>query len=442
MISVIGRVTRNSNFSGLQIKHLTECLTGLTLKSAPAVLSTHQQSRPSTTSFFNKLPAENIWKGVTSVSNAGRKRGRASGGRKKISKNLNRGQIIGIGKANILWPGLNAPVIRGKELVQRQKLPEDPEREAKLIKIRSEMGVFRPLKLSPIERGWSGAKMPGRSVGPPDPVGEDNFEGFDTRVIEYKSVFNMTGNLGRKRQISAFVVAGNGQGMAGFALGKAIEGRVAMTTAKNRAGQKLIFIERFNNHTVMHDFFTQFGKTKIFVKKMHEGYGLVCHRAIKTVCQVIGIKDLHAKVEGPTNVQHIVKAFFLGLLQQKTHEQLAEETGLHLVEFRKENQDYPVVMASPQTCRENLRDTPDFLQYVMNNRVVLERKKWPPFFAEYRGYKRYLWLCEKRRTHHKSRLQMMAEYGEVRSFLGEKHPECAIDHHIKTRNKAKEDEQQ
>jgi len=49
---------------------------------------------------------------------------------------------------------------------------------------------------------------------------------------------------------------------------------------------------------------------------MPEGYGLVCHRALKTCCEVIGIKDLHAKVEGPTNLQHIIKAFFIGLLQQ------------------------------------------------------------------------------------------------------------------------------
>lgn len=67
---------------------------------------------------------------------------------------------------------------------------------------------------------------------------------------------------------------------------------------------------------VYHDFFTQFGTTKIYVKKKNEGYGLICHRAIKTICQVVGIKDLYAKIEGPTNVQNITKAFFLGLLQQ------------------------------------------------------------------------------------------------------------------------------
>lgn len=68
--------------------------------------------------------------------------------------------------------------------------------------------------------------------------------------------------------------------------------------------------------TVFHDFFTQFGSTKIYVSQKPEGYGLVCHRAIKTICETIGIKNLHAKVEGSTNVNHICKAFFLGLLKQ------------------------------------------------------------------------------------------------------------------------------
>lgn len=83
------------------------------------------------------------------------------------------------------------PVLRGRELVQQQKLPEDPEREKKLIKLRDDMGHFRPLKLSPIERGWSGTKMPGRSIGPPDPVGEGKNTGlfsvicFDANLYEF-----------------------------------------------------------------------------------------------------------------------------------------------------------------------------------------------------------------------------------------------------------------
>lgn len=71
------------------------------------------------------VTADQLWKGCTSVSNAGKKRGRAKRiGRKK---DLNRGQVIGVGKTNMLWPGLNAPIIRGKELVKQQKLPDNPD---------------------------------------------------------------------------------------------------------------------------------------------------------------------------------------------------------------------------------------------------------------------------------------------------------------------------
>ncbi len=50
---------------------------------------------------------------MTTVSHAGRRRGRGKGASKKIAKDLNKGQVIGIGKKNVIWPGLNAPILNG-----------------------------------------------------------------------------------------------------------------------------------------------------------------------------------------------------------------------------------------------------------------------------------------------------------------------------------------
>lgn len=72
------------------------------------------------------VSAEQLWKGVSSVSNAGKKRGRGKSVMRP--RDLNRGQIIGVGKINMVWPGLSAPIIKGKELVQHVQLPNDPER--------------------------------------------------------------------------------------------------------------------------------------------------------------------------------------------------------------------------------------------------------------------------------------------------------------------------
>lgn len=72
----------------------------------------------------------------------------------------------------MVWPGLNSPIIQGKELVQQKKVPEDPEYMSKLIALRDKMGAIKSQRLSPLERGWSSTKLPGRSIGAPDPVGE------------------------------------------------------------------------------------------------------------------------------------------------------------------------------------------------------------------------------------------------------------------------------
>ena len=70
----------------------------------------------------------------------------------------------------MIWPGLNAPILRGKELVTQEQLPEDKDRQEKLIKMRDQQNFFRREKISPLDRGWSGPKLSGRSIGPPDPI--------------------------------------------------------------------------------------------------------------------------------------------------------------------------------------------------------------------------------------------------------------------------------
>jgi len=380
------------------------------------------------TSFFNRVTAAQLWKGVTSVSNAGRKRGRGKGVGRKIAKDLNKGQVIGFGKINMVWPGLNAPVIQGKELVEQRELPPDTEREAKILKMRDSMGVFRPLRLSPLERGWSGTKMHGRSIGPPDPIGQDAFEGFDTKVLEMKTVTCMDGNIGRRKRFSVLAFTGNKNGLAGFAIGKCPDGRVAMRRAKNRAGQKLVYIERFQEHTVLHDFFTQFGATKIYVYKKYDGFGLVCHRAIKTMCEVIGIKDLYAKIEGSVNVQNMVKAFMLGLLRQKTYQQIADQKKLFLVEQRAENMYMPTVLAAPMQCRTELEipstESLDFANVVLDGKIIQKRKKWEPPYSKLPSYEVHLRKTQFRRNFGDVKVRLHAEYGGSKSHLTKKHPEC------------------
>ncbi|XP_049306068.1 28S ribosomal protein S5, mitochondrial [Bactrocera dorsalis] len=371
------------------------------------------------TSFYNKLSAEDIWRGVTSVSNAGKKRGRGKGSGKRVAKDLNRGQTIGVGSRNFVWPGLNAPIVRGKTLIQQERLSEVNNMDRNINKIRDLMGTYRIAKVNSIDRGWSGAKMPGRSIGPPDAINEEMFENFDTRVLENKIVFIMKGNMGRKRRYSVLSITGNKKGLAGFAVAKAPEVRTALRKSKNRAAQKVIKIELCDNHTVFHDFSCAFGKTRIFVQRKPEGYGLICHRAIETICKVIGIRNLHAKIEGSTNLQHIVKALFLGLLQQKTHEEISRKTNLHVIEFRNETGLHPHIISKPESCKASKdplsKEVSDYTQYVLDDQISLKKRKFAPFYIDSKGYNLFLKRKEQVRNQQKVRVNMNAFDNDLQS---------------------------
>lgn len=301
-------------------------------------------------------------------------------------------------------------------------------RSEKLYNLRDMHRTRKRVKLSHMERGYSGTRLAGRSIGAPDPIGQYSFEGFDARCIENKIVNVMRGNLGRYRRHSVFVATGNGQGICGFALGKSADPKAAIRKAKNRAAQRLMSFELCDGRTIYHDFFTQFGPTKIYAYKMPQGYGLQTHRVIKTLCNLIGIKDLRTKCEGATHPASIVKAFLVGLLQQKSYNQLAEDKKLFLVEFNNRRDYFPHIVGTPSVCRteseipvdENL----DFKQHVLHGKLILKRTRNLNPWLEHRGYRICLKRREKTRSHAEQRLNLRVRYGELRSHLTDKYPEA------------------
>lgn len=70
------------------------------------------------------------------------------------------------------------------------------------------------------------------------------------------------------------------------------------------------------NVTVIHNFSARFNNTRVFAWKQAPGYGLKCHRQIKSMCELIGIKDIYVKVEGGRSALAVTNAFLLGLLRQ------------------------------------------------------------------------------------------------------------------------------
>ncbi|XP_047379051.1 28S ribosomal protein S5, mitochondrial [Sciurus carolinensis] len=376
------RGTRDScQFTSLSRALRTQCCV------SPPGSSAGQPHRPY--SFFTKLTADELWKGALAETGAGARKGRGKRSKKKRRKDLNRGQIIGEGRSGFLWPGLNAPLVRNgavQTIAQRSKEAQE-EVAAHMLQQREEWDRKRRTKVKR-ERGWSGNSWGGLSLGPPDPgPNGETYEDFDSRILEVRNVFNMTAKEGRKRSVRVLVAVGNGRGAAGFAIGKATDRVDAFRKAKNKAIHYLYYIERYEDHTIFHDISLRFKRTHIKMKKQPRGYGLRCHRAIITICRLIGIKDMYAKVSGSVNMLNLTRGFFHALSRQETHQQLADKKGLHVVEFREECGPLPIVVASP---RGALRKEPEPEEEVPD--VKLD---WDEVKAA-QGMKRSVWAGLKR----------------------------------------------
>ncbi|XP_076141795.1 small ribosomal subunit protein uS5m [Alosa pseudoharengus] len=383
----LGGVTSLRVIGGtLQLSHLSRPSPLPWSCAAPAVVS-WQQTRHG--SFFNKLTADELWRGVLAETGAGARKGRGKRTKRKLKKDLNRGQTIGEGRGGFLWPGLNTPVVKAGAVqsMGRRGEAEQQELRAEMERQRDEWDKRRKMRVKR-ERGWTGNSWGGISLGPPDPgPNGETYEDFDSRVIEVKSVFNMTAKEGRKRSISCLVAVGNGNGAAGFALGKAADRQTALRKAKNRAIHYLYYIERYNNHTIYHDIEAKFKKTTLRMKKQNKGYGLHCHRAIITLCKLIGVQDMYAKVEGSVNLLNITRALFTGLSNQETHQTLADRKQLHVVEFQPERGPLPIIVAQPA---DGAREDPEPEDEVPNTRL-----NWKDVQAA-QGMKTSVWAGVKR----------------------------------------------
>ncbi|NWH49665.1 RT05 protein, partial [Fregata magnificens] len=254
-----------SSYSNLAWAFQTRCSI-----SAPWNVTVEQCRR---SSFFNMLTADELWKGALAETGVGVKKGRGKRRKKKLRKNLNKGQEIGEGRSGFLWPGLNAPVIQsGRVQAVTQRKKEERERiQSEIVQQRDTWEKKRKIKVKR-EGGWSGKCWGGVILDPPDPgPNGETYEDFETRVIEVKNVFCMKAKEGRKKSIRALVAIGNGKGAAGFAMGKAGDRMNALRKAKNKAICCLHFIELYQNHTIYHDITVKFKSTTIRMKKQNKG---------------------------------------------------------------------------------------------------------------------------------------------------------------------------
>lgn len=131
---------------------------------------------------------------------------------------------------------------------------------------------------------------------------------------------------GRIFGFTALVVVGNGNGKIGFGLGKAREVPVAIQKALEKARKNMVFIS-LNGNTIYHEIIHRSGASKVFMKPASEGTGIIAGGAMRAIFEVLGIRDVLAKIIGSSNPFNVVRATIEALTKIATPDYVAAKRG-------------------------------------------------------------------------------------------------------------------
>lgn len=140
---------------------------------------------------------------------------------------------------------------------------------------------------------------------------------------------------GRRFSFSALVVAGDKNGKVGYGRRKAKEvsdaREKASRTAKKDLERRRIPI--YQDRTIHHDVFGKSGATSVILKRSKAGTGIIAGGPMRIIFEMIGIKDIVAKILGSSNVYNVISATLNALDMLSTPKVLADKRGKKITDL-------------------------------------------------------------------------------------------------------------
>ncbi len=117
---------------------------------------------------------------------------------------------------------------------------------------------------------------------------------FDSKLLDLARVTRVTGG-GKRMSFRAVVVAGNKKGKVGIGVDKGRDVSQAIEKATRRAKKNIVNVV-IVEETIPHEVQAKVGPARILLKPQMKGRGLVAGGAVRTICDLAGIKNISSKI--------------------------------------------------------------------------------------------------------------------------------------------------
>ncbi len=124
---------------------------------------------------------------------------------------------------------------------------------------------------------------------------------------------------GKRLAFRVFVVCGNKSGQVGLGIASAKEVPSAIKKALEKAKKNMISVNLYHD-TIPHEVISKFGASKVIIKPAKEGTGVIAGGSLRTIMELLGIKNVVGKSIGSRNPINLAHASIKALLQLKDKE--------------------------------------------------------------------------------------------------------------------------
>lgn len=150
---------------------------------------------------------------------------------------------------------------------------------------------------------------------------------LEERVVSINRV-SKTVKGGRRMQLTALVVVGDGNGRVGIGLGKSQEVPNAIKKGVEDAKKNMFSVPLTEEGSVPHEVMGRYGAGKVLIKPAVPGTGVMAGGPVRAIMELAGVKNVITKSLGTSNAMNIVKAAAEGLRLMESPEMVAKRRGI------------------------------------------------------------------------------------------------------------------